>query len=98
VRRRKGSRAAESLIDQAIALKAIGGVHDRQTPTEFMCLTLKLLQLQPEREILIEYLLAEEFKWVLFLHSRSRPALRKYTHGACIISLSMSCLLVIYRY
>jgi pre-mRNA-splicing factor 38A len=29
-----------------------------------MCLTLKLLQLQPEKEILFEYLLAEEFKWV----------------------------------
>jgi pre-mRNA-splicing factor 38A len=37
-------------------------VHDRQTPTPFMCLTLKLLQLQPEKEILFEYLLAEEFK------------------------------------
>lgn len=30
-----------------------------------MCLTLKLLQLQPEKEILFEYLLAEEFKSVV---------------------------------
>lgn len=55
---------AESIIDKAIACNAIGGVYDRQTPTQFMCLTLKLLQLQPEKEILFEYLLAEEFKWV----------------------------------
>ncbi|ORY28470.1 PRP38 family-domain-containing protein [Naematelia encephala] len=55
---------AESIIDKAIELNAIGGVHDRQIPTHFMCLTLKLLQLQPEKEILIEYLLAEEFKYL----------------------------------
>lgn len=29
-----------------------------------MCLTLKLLQLQPGKEILLEYLLAEEYKYV----------------------------------
>jgi len=54
--------SAESIIDKAIDLQAIGGVHDRQIPTSFICLTLKLLQLQPEKEILFEYLLAEEFK------------------------------------
>ena len=53
---------AESLIDQALACNAIGGVHDRQTPTVFISLLLKLLQIQPEKEILFEYLLAEEFK------------------------------------
>ncbi|WWC62558.1 uncharacterized protein I303_105154 [Kwoniella dejecticola CBS 10117] len=55
---------AESIIDKAIALKSIGGVTDRNTPTPFISLTLKLLQLQPEKEILIEYLLAEEFKYL----------------------------------
>ncbi|EAL21256.1 hypothetical protein CNBD3110 [Cryptococcus deneoformans B-3501A] len=55
---------AESIIDKAIDLRAIGGVTDRQTPTPFICLVLKLLQLQPEKEILIEYLLAEEFKYL----------------------------------
>lgn len=29
-----------------------------------MCLLLKLLQIQPEKEILVEYLQAEEFKYV----------------------------------
>ncbi|KAL7423086.1 hypothetical protein Q5752_002385 [Cryptotrichosporon argae] len=55
---------AESIIDKAIALHAIGGTGDRQTPTPFISLVLKLLQLQPEKEIIIEYLLAEEFKYL----------------------------------
>jgi pre-mRNA-splicing factor 38A len=59
--------AAESIIDKAIDLQYIGGVYGNQRPTAFICLTLKLLQLQPEKEILLEYLLAEEFKWVSFV-------------------------------
>jgi hypothetical protein len=55
-------RAAESLIDLAIKLRSIGGVYGNNKPTEFMCLLLKLLQIQPEKEILIEYLQADEFK------------------------------------
>jgi hypothetical protein len=40
-----------------------------QKPTEFLSLALKLLVLQPEKAILLEYLKAEEFKYVppLFL-------------------------------
>jgi len=55
---------AESLIDNAIKLKAIGGIYSNQRPTDFICLLLKLLQIQPEKEILVEYLLVEEFKYV----------------------------------
>lgn len=55
---------AESLIDKAIDLRCIGGVYGNQRPTEFLCLLLKLLQLQPEKEILIEYLQADEFKYM----------------------------------
>ncbi|KAF9239611.1 PRP38 family-domain-containing protein [Melanogaster broomeanus] len=55
---------AESLIDKAIELRFIGGVYGNQRPTEFLCLLLKLLQLQPEKEILIEYLQADEFKYM----------------------------------
>jgi pre-mRNA-splicing factor 38A len=50
------------LIDLAIKLRFIGGVYGNQKPTEFMCLLLKLLQIQPEKEILVEYLQADEFK------------------------------------
>ncbi|KIM58703.1 hypothetical protein SCLCIDRAFT_1218394 [Scleroderma citrinum Foug A] len=55
---------AESLIDKAIDLRTIGGVYGNQRPTEFLCLLLKLLQIQPEKEILIEYLQADEFKYM----------------------------------
>ncbi|KAK0502939.1 PRP38 family-domain-containing protein [Armillaria luteobubalina] len=55
---------AESLIDKAIEVKYIGGVYGNQRPTDFMCLLLKLLQIQPEKEILIEYLQAEDFKYL----------------------------------
>lgn len=53
---------AESLIDKAIEVKYIGGVYGNQRPTEFLCLLLKLLQIQPDKEILVEYLRATEFK------------------------------------
>jgi len=55
---------AESLIDKAIELRTIGGIYGNQRPTEFLCLLLKLLQIQPEKEILLEYLQADEFKCV----------------------------------
>jgi pre-mRNA-splicing factor 38A len=53
---------AESIIDKAITLDSVGGVYGHQKPTEFLSLTLKLLTLQPEKAILLEYLRAEEFK------------------------------------
>jgi len=56
---------AVSLIDKAIKLNAVGGVYDNTKPTQFICLLLKLLQIQPEKEILVEYLLVEEFKYAL---------------------------------
>jgi len=55
---------AESLIDRAIEVRFIGGVYSNQRPTEFLCLLLKILQIQPEKEILVEYLRAEEFKYL----------------------------------
>jgi len=55
---------AASIIDKAVELNHVGGTYANTRPTEFMCLVLKLLQLQPEREIVLEYLRAEEFKWV----------------------------------
>lgn len=58
---------AESLIDKSLELKAVGGVYGNNKPTEFLCLLLKLLQIQPEKEILLEYLQADEFKCVVYL-------------------------------
>lgn len=53
---------AETLIDKAIALEYVGGTFGVQKPSPFLCLVLKLLQLQPEREIILEYLKATDFK------------------------------------
>jgi pre-mRNA-splicing factor 38A len=39
-------------------------VYDNSKPTQFISLLLKLLQIQPEKEILVEFLLVEEFKYV----------------------------------
>ncbi|ETW85618.1 hypothetical protein HETIRDRAFT_379633 [Heterobasidion irregulare TC 32-1] len=55
---------AETLIDKSLELRCIGGVYGNQRPTEFLCLLLKLLQIQPEKEILLEYLQADEFKYL----------------------------------
>ncbi|KAJ6547210.1 PRP38 family-domain-containing protein [Mycena capillaripes] len=55
---------AESIIDKTIEVRFIGGVYGNQRPTEFLCLLLKLLQIQPEKEILVEYMRADEFKYL----------------------------------
>ncbi|TPX30984.1 hypothetical protein SeMB42_g07833 [Synchytrium endobioticum] len=55
---------AESLIDKALELNCIGGQYGNQKPTEFLCLALKLLQLQPEKEIVVEYIKNEDFKYL----------------------------------
>jgi pre-mRNA-splicing factor 38A len=55
---------AATLLDQAVQLKYIGGQYSNTRPTEFICLAFKLLQIQPEQEIIMEYLHAEEFKYL----------------------------------
>jgi pre-mRNA-splicing factor 38A len=59
---------AESLIDRAVQLKWAGGcVGAHQKPTPFLCLLLKLLQLQPAEEIVLAYIGAEEHKYLRLL-------------------------------
>jgi pre-mRNA-splicing factor 38A len=56
---------AETIIDRAIALKYCGGTYGGNIkPTPFLCLVLKLLQLQPEKEIVIEFIRNEDFKYL----------------------------------
>lgn len=66
---------AESLIDKAVELRSCGGTFGgARKPCEFMCLTLKLLQLQPEKDIIIEYIKNDQFKYVRILGAaRSLP-------------------------
>ncbi|EDO07105.1 PRP38 pre-mRNA splicing factor family protein [Babesia bovis T2Bo] len=56
---------AESIIDKAIDLQYIGGTFGgNRQPSPFLCLVLKLLQIQPEIEIIQEYIRNEEFKYL----------------------------------
>jgi pre-mRNA-splicing factor 38A len=55
---------AESLVDQAISLTYIGGTFGIQKPTAFLCLVCKLLQIQPDKQIVMEYLSFKEFKYL----------------------------------
>ena len=53
-----------TLCDRAADMTFIGGTYGQQKPTPFLCLTLKLLQLVPQREIVFEYLHQTEFKYL----------------------------------
>lgn len=56
---------AELLVDKAMELKSIGGVFGGNVkPSPFLCLILKMLQIQPEKEIIIEFIRNEDFKYV----------------------------------
>ncbi|XP_050315704.1 pre-mRNA-splicing factor 38 [Anthonomus grandis grandis] len=56
---------AELLVDKAMELRFIGGVYGGNIkPTPFLCLTLKMLQIQPEKDIVVEFIKNEEFKYV----------------------------------
>ena len=46
-------------------LRYIGGVYAGNIkPTPFLCLILKMLQIQPQKDIIIEFIRNEDFKYV----------------------------------
>jgi pre-mRNA-splicing factor 38A len=56
---------SETIIDRAVELKYIGGTYGpSKSPTEFICLVLKLLQIQPDDSIINEYLNTEDYKYL----------------------------------
>lgn len=56
---------AETLVDKAMELDHVGGVFgSSRKPTRFICLALKMLQLQPEKDIVVEFIKNEDFKCV----------------------------------
>jgi len=56
---------SETILDKAVGLDAVGGVFGKnQQPTPFICLTLKLLQLQPEKPIILRFLEQDNFKYL----------------------------------
>lgn len=57
--------SAELLVDKAMELKFIGGVCGGNIkPTPFLCLVLKMLQIQPEKDIIVEFIRQEDLKYV----------------------------------
>lgn len=56
---------AATLCDRAVDLTFIGGTYGvGQKPTPFLCLAFKLLQLTPEKEIILHYLQQEDWKYL----------------------------------
>jgi pre-mRNA-splicing factor 38A len=60
-----GLCAAELLVDKALALDHIGGVYGGNVqPTPFLCLAQKMLQIQPDKDIVVEFIKNEDYKLV----------------------------------
>lgn len=54
---------AELLVDKAMGLNHIGGTFGGNIkPTPFLCLVLKMLQIQPEKDIVVEFIKNEDYK------------------------------------
>ena len=54
---------AELLVDKAMELKYVGGVYGGNVkPAPFLCLLLKMLQIQPEKDIIVEFISQPDFK------------------------------------
>ncbi|NXM87937.1 PR38A factor, partial [Oenanthe oenanthe] len=63
-----GLTAELLVVDKAMELKYVGGVYGGNIkPTPFLCLTLKMLQIQPEKDIIVEFIKNEDFKYVRML-------------------------------
>ena len=73
---------AESLVDKAVSINYLGGTYGIQRPTNFLCLVCKLLQIQPDREIILEYLQYPDLKYlraIAALYARlTFPSLQVY--------------------
>ncbi|KAF6775119.1 hypothetical protein AHF37_06164 [Paragonimus kellicotti] len=55
---------AEILVDKAVELRYVGGVYSGNIkPTPFLCLALKMLQIQPDKDIVIEFIKQEPYKY-----------------------------------
>jgi pre-mRNA-splicing factor 38A len=71
---------AETILDKAVQLSSIGGQYSNQRPSNFLCLVMKLLQLQPELEIALFYLEQTEYKYLRALGAFYLRLTAKETH------------------
>ena len=58
----------ETLLDKAVELQYCGSIISAASkPAPFVCLLLKLLQIQPDKDIVVAYIQQSEFKYVRLL-------------------------------
>ncbi|KAI6655814.1 Pre-mRNA-splicing factor 38A [Oopsacas minuta] len=56
---------AELLVDKAMAIDHIGGTFAQNVQiTPFICLVLKMLQIQPSKDIIVEFIRRSDYKYV----------------------------------
>ena len=54
---------AASLVENSSKLKCIGGMYsEMNNPTDFICLLLKMLQIQPSKDVIVTYIKNEDMK------------------------------------
>lgn len=64
---------AEAVVDKAVDINSLGGTYGgARKPSKFVCLLLKLLQLQPDKEIIIEFIKNDDYKYVRILGMNMR--------------------------
>lgn len=55
---------AETLVDKAMELDHLGGTFGgNRRPTPFICLVMKMLQIQPDKDIVVEFIKNEDYKY-----------------------------------
>lgn len=57
----------EKLLELGAALDHVGGIYSNQKPTPFLCLALRMLQIQPAEEVVMELVEQEDFKYLRVL-------------------------------
>jgi pre-mRNA-splicing factor 38A len=58
----------DGIVDKAMELKYIGGTYGPvQKPTRFLCLLLKLLHIQPEKDVIMAFIRNPSYKYVTVL-------------------------------
>lgn len=61
----------------ALPLQAGGMYGEPQRPSEFLCLILKMLQIQPDKDIIVEFIKDDAFKYLRLLGEEGRPERRR---------------------
>jgi len=60
--------SAEQIVGKAMEFSEYGGTYGgNRKPTKFLCLVQKMLQIQPDKDIVIELLKNEEYRYVRLL-------------------------------